>query len=136
MVSMAVVVGLFAYLHAIVLLVTWQHVTKAAHPIDIGRTMFAGMFLALALIGSVLGKVRRNPYMGVRVPWTLASDRVWDDTHRLAAWCFVCGGLLAFVILVVGLSLAFSFAVMIVAVAIPVIYSFVDYKRLERQGAL
>ena len=77
-------------------LATWQQVTKAPHPIDLGRTLFAGLFLALALIGNVLGKVRRNFYIGVRVPWTLASDRVWNDTHRVAAWTMVGGSLVGF----------------------------------------
>ena len=43
-------------------------------------------------MGNVMGKVRKNFYIGIRVPWTLASDRVWNDTHRLAAWLMVGGG--------------------------------------------
>ena len=31
---------------------------------------------------TVLGKVKRNFWLGVRTPWTLASDRVWYSTHR------------------------------------------------------
>ncbi len=30
--------------------------------------------LGLGLMGNVMGKVRRNFYVGFRVPWTLASD--------------------------------------------------------------
>ena len=59
---------------------------------DIGRAMIGGMFLFFALLGNVMGKVRKNFYIGIRVPWTLASDRVWNDTHRLAAWMMVAGG--------------------------------------------
>ena len=132
----AVVIGTFAYLHYVILLVTWQHVTKAAHPIDIARTAFAGIFLLLALTGNVLGKIRRNFYIGVRVPWTLASDRVWNDTHRLAAWTLVAGGLFGFLIAVTGMPLVIAFAALTVSALIPVVYSFVHYKQLERRGAL
>ncbi|MCA1686540.1 MAG: DUF1648 domain-containing protein [Planctomycetia bacterium] len=133
---MVVVTGLFAYIQGVILLATWQQVSKAAHPIDIGRTIFTGMFLFLGLIGSVLGKVRRNFYVGVRVPWALASDRVWNDTHRLAAWSLVAGSLVGFVVTASGLPLAWAFAALTVSVVIPVIYSFVRYKQLERRGTL
>ena len=42
-----------------------------------------------AALGNVLGKVKRNFYVGIRTPWTIASERVWISTHRLAARLFV-----------------------------------------------
>jgi uncharacterized membrane protein len=133
---LVVVLGMFAYLHAVILYATWQQVEKVAHPIDIGRYMIGGIFLFLAVMGNVLGKVRRNFWIGVRVPWTLASDRVWNDTHRLAAWTLVAGGLIGFVMTIAGLPILIAFAVLIVSVLIPVVYSFVHYKQLERRGEL
>lgn len=133
---MVVSTAVFAYLHAVILLATWQAVQKAAHPVDIGRAMFAGVFLFLALVGNVLGKIRRNFYMGVRTPWTLASDRVWNDTHRLAAWTMVAGGLTGFVTVAAGVSILVAFAVLAVSCLVPVLYSFVHYKQLEKRGAL
>jgi uncharacterized membrane protein len=104
--------------------------------IDVGRLLVGGIFLFLALLGNVLGKVRRNFYIGVRVPWTLASDRVWNDTHRLAAWTTVLGSLLGFLIVITGLSMIAAIVVLVVAMLIPVVYSFIHYKQLERRGAL
>jgi uncharacterized membrane protein len=132
---MVAVIGMFCYMQAVILYSAWRGVNgdKGA---DIGRLLIAGLFLFLALIGNVMGKVRRNFYVGVRVPWTLASDRVWNDTHRLAAWTMVSGSLLGFLIVVTGLSMIAAFVVLMVSLAIPVVYSFVHYKRLERQGAL
>ena len=129
------VIGLFAYIHAVAMLSTWRHVAGARR-FDSGRVLYAGMFLFLALIGNVLGKVRKNFYVGVRVPWTLASDRVWNDTHRLAAWTLVAGSLIGFLIAVTGMPLLLAFATLIVSALIPVVYSFVHYKQLERRGAL
>ncbi len=31
--------------------------------------------------------------IGIRTPWTLASDQVWDRTHRLARWPAMLAGL-------------------------------------------
>jgi uncharacterized membrane protein len=133
---MDVTLGLFAYMHGVTLYATKAHLAGTDKDLDMGRLLIGGVFLFLAVLGNVLGKVRRNFYIGVRVPWTLASDRVWNDTHRLAAWTMVAGGLIGFLLVVGGLSLVLAFGVLIVSVLIPVVYSFVHYKRLERRGAL
>jgi uncharacterized membrane protein len=133
---MVVIMGLLASMHGVVLYATWQQVTKVGHPFDLGRVLIGGMFLFLGLVGNVLGKVRRNFYIGVRVPWTLASDRVWNDTHRLAAWTTVGGSVIGFLLVVTGLPIVIAFAVLMVSALIPVLYSFIHYKQLERRGAL
>jgi uncharacterized membrane protein len=133
---MVTVVGLFTYIHAVMLYAAWSHVDGKPAAMDIGRVLIGGMFLFLALIGNVLGKVRRNFYIGVRVPWTLASERVWNDTHRLAAWTMVAGSLVGFLLVILGVSLVIAFAIFMVAALVPIVYSFVHYKQLERRGAL
>lgn len=40
------------------------------------------------MIGDILGRARRNWLFGIRTPWTLSSDQVWDETHRLGGWVF------------------------------------------------
>ena len=99
------------------------------------RWVVAGAYLLFALLGNVLGKVQRNFWVGVRTPWTLASDTVWTQTHRLAAWLFVAGGLVGFAATLAGASGVWLFVGVLVAIAgVPVVYSLVLYKRLERQG--
>jgi immunity protein, SdpI family len=133
---MVLVTALFGYMNGVILLATWQEVRGGEKFMDIGRVLIGGMFLFFALLGNVMGKVRKNFYIGIRVPWTLASDRVWNDTHRLAAWLMVAGGIIGFVLVLAGLNLVWAFGVMIVTFLIPVVYSFVHYKALERQEAL
>src|SRR5262249_53719413 len=84
---MLVALAMFAYIHGLTLY------SALRGQVDVGRALVAGIFLGLAAMGNVLGKVRRNFYIGIRTPWTLASERVWNDTHRLGAWMFVIGGL-------------------------------------------
>jgi uncharacterized membrane protein len=61
----------------------------------------------LILAGNVLGKLRPNHVVGIRTPWTLASDRVWDQTHRFAGFVLVATGLgLAVLTLVSGSDVA------------------------------
>jgi uncharacterized membrane protein len=132
---MVLCIGLFAYMDGVMLYVIRRAVLKEP-TIDLGRAFIAGMFLFFALMGNVMGKVRKNFYIGVRVPWTLASDRVWNDTHRLAAWVWVATGVIGFGMIVVGVPILYSIGVLLLSAFVPVIYSFVHYKSLERRGAL
>lgn len=129
-------VALFAYMQAVILMATWQEVGGGPKRIDLGRALVGGIFVFFALMGNVMGKVRKNFYIGVRVPWTLASDRVWNDTHRLAAWLMVAGGVVGLVIVLAGWPLPWAFGAMAISLFVPVVYSFVHYKALERRGAL
>ena len=132
---MDIVLGLFAYMQSVLLYTVYQNV-HAGRSVDLGSGFMAGLFLFFALMGNQLGKVRKNFYIGVRVPWTLASDRVWNDTHRLAAWVMTAGGLIGFVLTILGVSILVSVVILVASGLIPVIYSFVHYKALERAGQL
>jgi uncharacterized membrane protein len=132
---MVLVVGLFAYIEGVLLFVVSRTVAGGPVP-DIGRAFIAGMFLFFGLMGNVMGKVRKNFYIGIRVPWTLASDRVWNDTHRLAARLWVAAGILGFGLIILGAPIVVAVALLIAVALVPVIYSFVHYKALERRGAI
>jgi len=61
---------------------------------NIGRTAPVLVGLMFVLIGGSLGQVRSNYFVGIRTPWTLASDLAWEKTHRLGGKLFVALGLL------------------------------------------
>ncbi len=120
---------MIAYLDAVML---WL---ASGHAIDAGRAIVGGVCLFLALIGNLLGKVRRNFYIGVRMPWTIANERVWNSTHRFAAKTLVAAGALGLLFSILGLASWPIYAILAGALA-PVVYSLVYYKRLERHGEL
>jgi uncharacterized membrane protein len=132
---MMLVVALMGYLHVATL---WGAMQPAENKTIFMRFFLGGICLFLALLGNVLGKVRRNFWMGVRTPWTLASEVVWNQTHRLAAWLFVAAGLIGFALaMVLPPSAAWVLLlVLLPAALLPVLYSLVLYKRLEREGKL
>jgi uncharacterized membrane protein len=132
---MMLIVALMGYLHVAIL---WGAMQREESKTIFMRFFLGGICLFLALLGNVLGKVRRNFWMGVRTPWTLASEPVWNQTHRLAAWLFVAAGLVGFalVMLLPAEAAWIALFVLIPAGLVPVIYSLVLYKRLEREGKL
>jgi uncharacterized membrane protein len=121
--------ALMGYIHVVILL-------GSLGMMDLTTWLLAGMFLFFGLIGNVLGKVRRNFWMGVRTPWTLASDLVWERTHRLAAWLFVAAGVVGFVAVLARVPFYWCFIGLMVAAFVPVFYSLYLYKRLQREGKL
>jgi uncharacterized membrane protein len=126
---MLMLFSLSAYLCAVML---WS---AFGHPIDEGRAIIGGACLLIALLGNLMGKVRRNFYIGVRTPWTLANERVWNATHRFAGKTLVAGGLVGLVLVIFGLISWPIYALLAAALA-PVLYSLVYYKQLERRGEL
>lgn len=123
-----VVLAFMAYMQA---LLVW-----AAHAgqLDVPKAIWGGICLLFALLGNVMGKVRRNFWIGVRTPWTLANERVWYATHRLAAKTMVLGALASFILSYAGTWAWISFAALILGGLIPAVYSLVYYKQLERRG--
>jgi uncharacterized membrane protein len=125
---MLVLVGLMAYIQALMLS------AGLAKPVGVNKALVGGICLMLALLGNVLGKVQRNFCIGIRTPWTIANERVWNATHRFGAKTFVVGGLLGFVLTLAGITFWIAFAIIMAAALMPVVYSLVYYKRLERRG--
>ena len=81
-------------------------------------------------IGVVLETTKRNWFIGIRTPWTLSSDAVWEKTHKLGSKLFKAIAIIAFLslffpgqllLLVVGPAL-------LVALYL-VVYSYIEYKK-------
>lgn len=99
--------------------------------VRINEMTFAGVGLMFIVLGNYMGKVRKNFFIGIRTPWTLASDEVWSRTHRLGGKVFVLTG----IFMIVNSFVHFPGQTLVVAIVaaalIPVIYSYVIYRRIE-----
>ena len=52
--------------------------------------------LLYILIGYMLDSAKKNWFIGIRTPWTLSSDTVWEKTHAIGGKLFIASGVLAF----------------------------------------
>ena len=65
--------------------------------VPIGRVAPAATGVLLVVLGNVMPRVRPNWMIGIRTPWTLSNDRVWERTHRVGGYLFMAAGLLLIV---------------------------------------
>lgn len=82
-------------------------------------------------IGNLLPKTKRNYTVGIKVPWTLDSDKNWNKTHRFAGFLWTIVGVL---------TLLFSFLFekymnnlflvgAVLMIILPIIYSYILYRK-------
>lgn len=84
------------------------------------------------ILGNYMSKMRRNFFIGIRTPWTLADEDVWYRTHRLGGRVFVAAGLALMIVPFAGEAQHTAFTTIAIAAAfIPIVYSYVIYKRLH-----
>ena len=121
---------MFAVLHVVIVQAT-MHQT-----FPMNRVMPAVIYLFFAFLGNVLGKVQRNFWVGIRTPWTLADERVWDRTHRLAARLWTVGGIVGFLLALFGLPFWFVFGLLMLMAFIPAVQSYFIYQKLDRGGQI
>jgi uncharacterized membrane protein len=100
-------------------------------PVPMSRAIHAGTGLLLLVLGNFMGKVTKNFFVGIRTPWTLASDEVWLRTHRLGGKSFVLAGVAVFVSGLLGGGSPPVLAAVAIAAGIPIVYSYVIYRRIE-----
>jgi len=125
---MVVILAMIAYAHALILAASLSWV------VDVSRAIMGGASLLIALLGNVLGKVRRNFYVGVRTPWTIANEQVWNATHRFAAKTFFAAGLAGLACAILNAPFWLALSAILTGALAPVVYSLVFYKQLERRG--
>jgi len=83
--------------------------------------------------GVLLEHAERNWFVGIRTPWTLSSENVWDRTHRLGSRLFKLTALVALVGLFFGeYAIYFLVVPALLTAGITVVYSYYLYEQLER----
>ncbi|MCA9913103.1 MAG: SdpI family protein, partial [Anaerolineae bacterium] len=118
-------VAFFLGLHIITL-------TQYDNPDSVVRLILLGMGLFFAAIGNDMGRYRQTFFMGIRTPWTLADERVWKQTHRIAARWFVLVGIavaLMALLLPIPVAGVLSFVLLMVLVVGVYAYSYLLFRR-------
>ncbi len=107
---------------------------------NMGKEINIGMILCLSvavlfiLLGNYLPKIKNNYTLGIRTPWTLADDEVWNQTHRMAAYMWVMGGFVMLACAFFSNNISFYLfigTILILSVG-PILYSYLVYSRRNK----
>ena len=100
-------------------------------PVAIGRLIAAVVGVTLVILGNVLPRARPNWWFGIRTPWTLSNDRVWERTHRVGGYVVSIVGVLVILAAIVGVSVAPpAIAVLAAVLALGlVVYSYIVWRQ-------
>lgn len=97
---------------------------------DLNIDMIVGILVGVMflLLGNYMSKSHQNYTVGIKLPWTLNSEENWNRTHRLAGKLWIFAGIL-FIGNIFFQNWQIPFVVTIAVVIIPMIYSFLLYKK-------
>ncbi len=119
----------FAWLYAVILF----NSLGLQFPVD--RAVIPAVGLLFMVIGNVMGQFRHNYFVGIKTPWTLASQEVWQKTHRLGSRVWVVSGMaMAISGFILGGQKGFPVfaAALGASIIVPVVYSWILYKKIHQ----
>lgn len=112
---------------------------ETLHPGVISMTKVVTGMVALLfiLLGNMMPKVKSNFYTGVKTPWALSSDEVWNKTQRLGGKTFVFGGLVLLLtdfFLPPRLLFIVLMAVVVIICVVPTVASYLWYQKERKEN--
>lgn len=108
---------------------------------NLGKTfnMTYAMLPAFAVLfyyaGVLVEKAKRNWFVGIRTPWTLTNEEVWDKTHRMGGKLFKISAVISLFGL---LSYEYAFWFVLVPIILMTVYLFIysyfEFQKIKRNG--
>lgn len=80
--------------------------------LNVGRTVTVLVGVLFVVLGCIIGKVKRNWFMGIRTPWAMDDPDVWNKTQRMGGWVFFLSGLVTIPLALLAPEMVFFVALM------------------------
>ncbi|MHB1224656.1 MAG: SdpI family protein [Gemmatimonadaceae bacterium] len=100
--------------------------------VPMGRLAPVGVGVLFLILGNTLPRARPNWMFGIRTPWTLSNDRVWERTHRVGGYLMFGAGLVVLLsaLLPAGAaSTTLLIGAVLVAALGSIVYSYVAWRQ-------
>jgi uncharacterized membrane protein len=109
--------------------------------INLGYNINLILIMALAIgifffyLGILLEKTKRNWFIGIRTPWTISSDYVWDKTNKLGGKLFkICGVICIVGVFFGNLAIWFILVPIIFSAVFLIFYSYIQFRGLHKKS--
>ncbi len=111
-----VIIGFLFYLYMLVLL--WN----LGYQLNMSQWLMPAFAVLFYFMGELISKAKQNWFIGIRTPWTLSSESVWEKTHKQVSILFKILAVVTFLGVVFP---AIAFWLFIIPVVVITVYSFV-----------
>lgn len=105
------------------------------YDINVGVIVATLLGILMIILGNYFGKLKRNWFIGLRSPWALSSENVWNKTHRLGGRLFMIWGIL--IIIAPWLNFQAAMAILLGGIALIIIsvnvYAYQLYRQEKKQ---
>ncbi len=132
------VVGLVFWIIPMVSLLCGTVTYSAAMGKEMNTVFFVFLLLAIMfiMIGNYLPKAKQNSTFGIKLYYTLHNEENWNKTHRFSGKLWFCAGILILISAFIPRSIGMPvlFAVIIAVAVIPMLYSYLLYRRQKAIG--
>jgi len=121
---------LILYMSYIFLLIIFWNL---GYKFNMTKLIIPSIAILFVYIGFIMNKLKKNWFMGIRTPWTLSNDKVWEKTHELGGKLFkIAGGVIFVGIFFEDYLIWFILVPALSAAIIPFIYSYFEYKKIKK----
>jgi uncharacterized membrane protein len=121
------IILLFLFLFYIYLLSIFWNLNLKYNMIQALMPAFAVLFYYM---GILISNAKRNWFIGIRTPWTLSSEAVWDKTHQLGGKMFKASAIIALLGMFFQQAAIFFVLIPIIFTAIyTIVFSYFQYQK-------
>ncbi|GAP20617.1 SdpI family protein [Leptolinea tardivitalis] len=114
------------YIHSLTL--AWNMGLK----FSMNALMIPGIGVFFIAVGLMIRKAKRNYFIGIRTPWTLNNDEVWDKTHDLGGKLFMASGVLTIAsIIYPDTAIVVLLVTALLSTAICIVYSYLEFRKIQ-----
>ena len=97
---------------------------------NMGQLMVPALAILFYYCGILVEKAKRNWFIGIRTPWTLSNDKVWERTHKIGGKLFKIAGVIAILgIFFPNFAFFFVLVPVILFAIYTIIYSYFEYQK-------
>ena len=101
---------------------------------NFSKFMIPAFAVIIYSAGILIKKSKKNWFIGIKTPWTLHNDMIWNKTHRLGSILFKVSGIIIFIgLFLYDYAYTFFFITIVLAAIIPIIYSYILYCKFENK---
>ncbi|MBA1336472.1 MAG: Immunity protein SdpI [Firmicutes bacterium] len=125
-----IIMGLLAAIYLISIMAAFGKQVR----IDVWVPAIVG--LLFVVLGNYMSRIKQSWFVGIKTPWTLSNEKVWEKTHRFGGRVFVIVGLIFVLNAFIGfITNMWIFLVLLLGLSLsPILYSYYIYKKLENES--